>query len=116
MTTEKFEEIFNNRIEKIKNLLIVKAKEYASNGDRLHNFRKAAKRLNTSMESICWQHFCEKHLVSLDDIIEDTKLGKFPSKNKLEEKLMDIMIYSFLLEATFVEDIEQQQHEGDKTV
>lgn len=81
MTTEKFEEIFNSRIEKIKHLLIVKAKEYATNGDRLHNFRKAANRLGTSMEAICWQHFCEKHLVSLDDIIEDTKLGKFPSKD-----------------------------------
>ena len=115
MTSEKFEEIFNNRIEKIKHLLIVKAKEYASNDDRLHNFRKAAKRLNTTMEAICWQHFCEKHLVSLDDIIEDTKLGKFPSKDKLEEKLMDIMIYSFLLEATFVEDIEKDLESRVKT-
>jgi hypothetical protein len=106
MTTEKFEEIFNSRIEKIKDLLIVKAKEYATNDDRLHNFRKAANRLGTSMEAICWQHFCEKHLVSLDDIINDTKLGKFPSKEKLEEKLMDILIYGFLLEAAFVEDIE----------
>lgn len=28
---------------------------------------------------------------------------------------MDIMVYSFLLEATFIEDIEEQQCEGNKT-
>jgi hypothetical protein len=105
MTTQKFEEIVNSRIEKIRETLLVKGKEYSRNNDVLHNFRKAAIRLNTTMEAVCWQHFCEKHLVSLDDIINDTKLGKFPSKDKVDEKLGDIIVYGFLLEACFDESI-----------
>lgn len=108
MTTEKFEEILNSRIEKIKETLLVKAKEYARNDDMLHNFRKSARRLNTNMADVLWRGFCEKHLVSLDDIILDLSNGIFPSKDKIDEKLGDVIVYSLLLEAVFIEMIETE--------
>lgn len=109
MTTEKFEEILNARIETIKQTLMVKAKEYMRNDDRLHNFRKAATEKNTTMTDILWQRYALKHLMSLDDIIEDHKKGILPSLKTIDEKIGDIIIYGILLEACFIESIENKK-------
>ena len=42
MTNENFETMLNDTFDKSKSVLLAKAGEYAADGDRLHNFKRAA--------------------------------------------------------------------------
>ena len=42
MTNEGFEAILRDTFGKIESVLLAKADEYAADGDRLHNFKRAA--------------------------------------------------------------------------
>lgn len=106
MTDEKFEQVVKNRIEKIKNILGNKAKEYASRIDRLHNFNEARKIFRCETKEYALLGMLNKHLVSVVDMIEKwEKYGILPSVSMVDEKIGDTINYSILLEALFLEDI-----------
>lgn len=106
MTDEKFEQVVKNRIEKIKNVLGNKAKEYASRIDRLHNFNEARKIFRCETKEYALLGMLNKHLVSVVDMIEKwEKYGILPSVSMVDEKIGDTINYSILLEALFLEDI-----------
>ena len=42
LSEDDFDKYFNKIMERTKNILKVKAKEYVRNGDRMHNFNKAS--------------------------------------------------------------------------
>lgn len=106
MTNEQFDEVVQNRVCRINGVLTSKAKEYSSNIDRLHNFKAAARRLNTSPE-IALQGMMEKHAVSINDMIENTRIGICPSDASVDEKIGDMINYLILLEALFKERKQQ---------
>ena len=86
-------------IEKLKlylhGLLIVKAQEYMASDDRLHNFNLASEKTTVPADLICIM-FMIKHLVSIDDIVnERIKL----SQDKVNEKFYDAINYCILLKA-----------------
>lgn len=101
MNLERFETAVKKHIAKIDFLLLAKAKEYASNEDRLHNFNKAAGITGECREKALFG-FALKHLVSVMDMIDaHNKTGILPTQATLDEKFGDLGAYIAILYASF---------------
>lgn len=97
MKTEDFEKIVNQTLDRCKDVLIVKAREYATE-DRLHNFRVAAGLEGiTSRQALAGM--MAKHTVSVYDMCRG---GEYPAA-QWDEKIGDSINYLLLLRA-LVED------------
>jgi hypothetical protein len=95
MTNQRFDEILQKRIAAMETVLANKAAEYSGDGDRLHNFKIAARMDNTTPEK-AWKGMFLKHLVSIWDMIEQPAMA---SPQLIDEKLGDAINYLVLLEA-----------------
>jgi hypothetical protein len=101
-----FDDVVHNRLNEISNTLIRKAKEYATNTDRFHNFRTAARiKMETPERALLgiWM----KHLVSILDIIDWVE--QYPEKITeaiINEKIGDNINYLILLEGLLKERLE----------
>lgn len=80
--------------------LTAKAAEYATDGDRLHNFKVAAATQGISPVQVLGGMMC-KHTVSVYDMIGT---GKEYPLELWEEKIKDSINYLFLLWALVQED------------
>ena len=96
MTRKEFDEIIELRIEKIKSTLISKGKEYATDKDVMHNFKRAAQIANSTPERALFG-FMLKHFTSVLDMIDNLDNFKEPSEELVEEKLGDLLNYVILL-------------------
>ena len=100
MTPEEFDKMLDNRLEQIRSVLSSKAKEYAHVGDRLFNFKVAARIHGCTPEQALWG-MAMKHLVSVMDLVE----GRLePTPEMVNEKIGDLVNYLILLEAVLLED------------
>jgi hypothetical protein len=106
MNTEKFKEAIEKHIGQINSNLLAKAKEYASDADRLHNFNRASGITGECREKALFG-FALKHLVSTMDIIDDVNKGKLPTQAMLDEKLGDLGTYIALLHASIQDRLNQ---------
>jgi hypothetical protein len=104
MTTEFFEQILQERVDKSINTLQVKAKEYRRNNNPMHNFERAADIFDISRERALWG-FALKHLVSFQDILNDIDKGIIPSESLVDEKIGDLINYLILSEASIKDKI-----------
>jgi len=102
----KFEEVVENRIEKIREVLSAKAEEYATSGNRFHNFDVAARILDSTPEQAL-QGIMSKHIVSVFDLIEwaDSDEEKVTEK-AIDEKIGDTINYLILLEGLLLRRID----------
>lgn len=99
MTNDTFNQIVSERIKKIQIVLSAKSKQYALSGDRLHNFKVAARLLKTTPEQALWG-IAVKHLVSVEDLV----MGRLdPTQEIVDEKIGDMINYLVLLEAVLTE-------------
>ena len=110
-STVQFNAVVAKRLESIKSILQKKAVEYSSDGNRFHNFDKAAQITNQSAERCLW-NFAMKHLVSVDDIVEQEKwFYAMTTQDKaayvalIDEKIGDMINYLILLEGIIKRDI-----------
>ena len=109
MKSEDFDAILEQRLNRIKEVLISKGQEYSSKTDRLHNFKVAArigKKEETPEQALLGM--LKKHLVSIMDLVEETKISLEgityrPNLNVWDEKLGDAINYLILLEALVIE-------------
>lgn len=99
MKAEDFEIILEERLKQIKEVLGNKAKEYAHGGDRLHNFKVAARIDNETPAKALWG-MAKKHIVSVMDLING---DLEPTHEMINEKCMDMINYLILLEAILKE-------------
>jgi len=100
MTAGDFQTLLENRLKEIEAVLGQKAGEYAQNGDRLFNFRQAARTNNTTMAEALWG-MATKHLVSVQDLV----YGRLePTEETVDEKCLDTINYLILLMAVFEEE------------
>lgn len=99
MESKDFNVIVEYRINSIKSILSIKEKEYATECDRLHNFKRAASILNTTPEKALVGMFV-KHMVSILDIV-DSCYKTDPVI--IDEKIGDAINYLILLEAILKE-------------
>jgi len=105
MTNEKFNEIVEAQCESIKRVLSGKSKEYASEDDRLHNFKLSARRQECTPERALWG-MRDKHEVSIQDIISRIEFGfgyGNLTKEMIDEKIGDDINYLILLKALLYE-------------
>lgn len=102
MNHEQFATLADNRLNHCRQVMVEKAKEYSRNGDRLHNFKRAADMDGTTPTRSLWGMW-KKHLVSIADMIDDLDDGKVPSESMVAEKLGDNINYSILLEGLIEE-------------
>ena len=97
MNTDDFNKLVEEKIEWIRNTLIKKGAEYSRGGDRLSNFKVAAKVLNQTPEQAL-RGMWIKHVVSILDFVEDISSGKKIVPAVWAEKQGDVMTYMILLE------------------
>lgn len=99
MTEQEFQEVLNARLIKIKETLSSKAKEYATDMDKLHNFNVGARLSGQTRERVLWG-FALKHYISFLDILDGLDKGKLPSEAIVDEKVGDLINYLVLVEAS----------------
>lgn len=102
MTTDEFNNIFNDTIAASRNTLINKAHEYATE-DRLHNFKVAAEIEGcTPIQAL--GGMMAKHTVSVYDLIRNGV--ESATLSMWDEKIGDSINYLILLRALVIEDKE----------
>lgn len=109
MKTEQFDKCVERRLNLSKLTLIEKAKEYAKNENRMHNFDKAARITGKCREEALFGFFL-KHLVSVMDIIDNINTDNtIPSQTLTDEKIGDCINYLLLLEASIQDKRDKAQ-------
>jgi hypothetical protein len=102
MKADDFKKVLQERMNKTWGILALKAKEYASDSDRLHNFKRAAAMQNITPEKALIGMFA-KHMVSIMDMVDDLDLDRHNRMETWDEKLGDAINYLALLEGLIVE-------------
>lgn len=107
MTAGEFDAVLAARLEKTRAVLASKAAEYATDGDRLHNFKRSSRLFDdaglyrTPAEALAGM--LVKHWVSVMDLVRrDADDEKIPPA-VIDEKLGDAINYLILLEAVLTE-------------
>lgn len=101
MNTNEFTNVLEEQIERSTNVLVVKANEYATDGDRLHNFKQAAHLQGiTPREAL--GGMMAKHTVSIYDMCNNPE--KVYSDEVINEKIGDHINYLLLLRAVFEDE------------
>lgn len=93
MTTEEFNKIVKDQLERIRGVLVKKADEYNLEEDRLGFFKRSAAFAQETPEQALYG-FLLKHLQSITDMVMS---GKSYSKDLWREKITDAMNYLVLL-------------------
>lgn len=106
MTEQRFEEIVEETLEQLRNTLITKGREYRRNGNPFHNFDSGANITGLLREEVL-DGFKLKHEVSVNDIVNDLNKGILPSKETVNEKLGDILVYTIIKKISLIDRIEE---------
>lgn len=105
MNADEFGDLFEQTVQKSRDVLVDKAREYANDGDRLHNFVQAAAVLQTTRTRALGGMML-KHTISVYDMINS---GEDYPMEKWDEKIMDHINYLVLLRACICDDQQDQQ-------
>ena len=112
MTENRFEQIVDETLNQIKETLIVKGKEYRRNNNPFHNFEEGSKRSGLIREKVL-DGFLLKHEISIADMTNDLVDGKLPTKELLDEKFGDNIIYLIIKKASIIDKIEQDENKSN---
>ena len=111
MKHAEFEWLLNDIIREIRKRLDTKNKEYATDNDKLHNFKRAAVIDSISpIEALRGMEL--KHLTSLRDMLDGLKMGKQYPLIVWWEKMIDEINYLILLYALLTEEQKQPEIKG----
>jgi hypothetical protein len=111
MTAEVFGVLLQERILQMRAVLGVKAKEYASSTDRLHNFKTAATlpcaergyNMGSETPGQALMGMLRKHWVSVMDMVNGHAEDVQYTDKQIDEKIGDAINYLVLLEALLKE-------------
>lgn len=106
MTTEQADRYLETIISQTQEVLGVKAKMYIRNGDHMHNFNQGALIKGCLREEVLGD-FRLKHLISVQDILNDLKQGIYPTEALVLEKYGDIINYYILELMSMLHRIEE---------
>jgi hypothetical protein len=112
MDNKEFEDIFDGMVATARATLLSKSKEYATDEDRLHNFKAAAGALNCS-PARANRGMSTKHTISINDMVDH------PEKYTMaqwEEKIGDEFNYLILLKAIVWERLNEASDEAERDV
>ena len=114
MKIQEFNKIFEERIKKMRSVMVSKGTVYtAGDQDRLHNFKVSGRIGGTSPETAL-KGMLIKHLTSVWDMIDecencDENGGVDFDCKRVDEKIGDVITYMVLLEALFIERLQNQE-------
>ena len=108
MNSEQFEKIIGEQIETCKGILLKKAGEYATGGDRLHNFKAASGMMGCAPKEAL-AGMMAKHTISVYDMCRS---GQSYPIELWNEKITDHINYLLLLKAAVVEEIQQEKNDA----
>ena len=108
MTEKRFDYEVEQTLDKIRHLLVVKGKEYRRNNDVFHNFNEGSKRSGLIREKVL-DGFLLKHEISIADITNDLEKGIIPSKEIVNEKFNDNLIYLLIKKVSILKRIEDNE-------
>ena len=97
-------------ILRLKELLLIKGKEYRRNNDPYHNFNEGAKLMNVRPMTVL-NFFRLKHVISIDDLQKDFEDKKHVSEAQINEKYDDILVYT-LIELAYTENENEASFEA----
>jgi len=103
MNKHERDQIIEQTIKKIRSIALAKGDEYA-NVDALQNFRDAAALDQESMVKACWGMW-KKHIVSIAEFVRRHDRGQYETLEKWDEKLIDNIIYSMLMQCILVDEM-----------
>jgi len=110
MTEKKFDFVIDKTLEKIKDVLITKGKEYRRNNNPFHAFEEGSKVTGFIREDILWG-FALKHYISIQDIKADLRWSKkLPTIEQVEEKYNDLLIYLLIEKASIIDRINEKEN------
>jgi hypothetical protein len=102
MTNDQFFKIIEERIDKCRAVLFMKNAQYAAGKpETLHNFYRAAATLGQQPVTAL-RGMLVKHVVSVNDIIDDIEAGKVVKSSLIDEKLGDVINYYLILSVLFM--------------
>lgn len=104
MIAADFNKIVKSITTDIKDVLCIKAEEYALHSDRLEAFKRAGQMLNTDAANGLLG-MLNKHIVSIYEMVQSGAI--FPVE-RWHEKIVDAINYLILLFAIKVEESQQQ--------
>ena len=107
MNDKTFEKHCKKLLDKSQQTLFRKSTEYASNVDRLANFRQPTSMMGISPAEVCLMYQM-KHIYSISKIAKESSQGILPTQELLEEKCQDMLNYTLLFYAIMCEMIEAQ--------
>jgi len=102
---QEFESVIAKTLQEIQDLFLVKGKEYRRANNPYHNFERGAEMTNFTREEIL-QGFLRKHLISVEDMRNDSCVGLHQSVEKINEKYNDILVYFIIEKAMMLENAE----------
>lgn len=106
MNSEWFEKVIKEQIKTCEDVLIGKAKEYATDDDRLHNFKNAAGMMSCDPKEAL-AGMMAKHTISVYDMCRS---GKDYPIELWNEKITDHINYLLLLKAVVEEDTNKEPY------
>lgn len=102
-----FDEVIQQTLDRCKELLIIKGKEYRRNNDPFHNFNEGSKISGLIPEKVL-DGFLLKHEISINDMTNDIEKGILPIEDKVNEKFDDNIIYLLIKKAMILNRIKQE--------
>jgi hypothetical protein len=106
--SKNFDQEVEKTLDRVRELLITKGKEYRRNNDPFHNFEVGASMTGKTREEVLYG-FLLKHLISAQDIRNDIANGTLPSREKVEEKWDDIITYFTIEKASILDRISKNE-------
>lgn len=110
MNSDEFQRIFEDQITRCRDVLVERAGQYASDTDRLHNFKTASYIAGITPQSAL-AGMMAKHTVSVYDLCRGDTLANIEIWN---EKLTDHINYLILLKALVVEGLNEKLRRNDR--
>lgn len=107
LDTKQFEKLCKELLDKAEVTLFARSHEYASDTDRLANFRQPTSMLGISPAEVCLMYQM-KHIASVAKIAKESSQGILPSKELLQEKCQDVLNYTLIFYAIMNEMIQAQ--------
>lgn len=104
MNNTEFIDTMEKQFKRSEDILAGKAAEYATDDDRLHNFRVVAALQGISMHQAV-VNLMAKHTVSIYDLSQEDKIVPM---DMWDEKITDHINYLILLKAVLVEEANEQ--------
>lgn len=102
MRPEIFQALVRWRLDKLTDILVTKGAEYATNGDRLHNFNSSA-RIDNVSKAQALHGFMLKHYTNYRDMLDKFNRDEEIPVYQIRERFGDLLAYFLIQEVIFME-------------